>query len=137
MKIVGVFFVCIMLSACAPNSVNSLKENSAASISLDINLNYQRVYKDVLDKMYECKGEGWAGAFAQFHIRHELDSEKGEAFITYVMSNAGDQNHYLRINIKQIDNEKTHLDAYVYFSTWQKSLEKIKGWATEQLKDCG
>lgn len=81
-------------------------------------------------------GEGWAGAFAQFHIRHAVFNELREANISFVMSNLGYQNHYLHVDIRGLDDATTKLDAFVYFSTWRPTLARVQSWATDADAQC-
>ena len=126
----------IFLIGCAAGTVNELRSDPANSIHVEIKQNYQRVYKNLLEKMRECMGEGWAGAFAQFHIRHAMYNELREANISFVMSNLGQQNHYLQVDIRGLEDEKTKLDAFIYFPTWKSTLAKVQPWATDEKAKC-
>jgi len=114
MKMIAISFTAVaLLTGCAAGTVKDLKSDPANSISVEINQNYQRVYKNLLEKMQVCMGEGWVGAFAQNHIRHAMFNELQEAYISYVMSNLGYQNHYLHVDIKGYELDKTKLEAFV------------------------
>lgn len=125
-----------LLSGCAAGTVNELRSDPANSIKLEINQNYQRVYKNLLEKMQECMGEGWVGVFAQNHIRHAMFNELQEANISYVMSNLGYQNHYLHVDIKGSGRDNTKMDAFVHFSTWRSVLSRVEVWATDAKATC-
>lgn len=98
--------------------------------------NYQRVYRNLLTKFRECKGEGWAGVFADIHIVEGLYPDLGEAEISYMMSNFGTKNYYLHIDITKITANKTNVKAYIQLSTWKRSLSRIKPWATNPNASC-
>jgi len=137
MKIVVInIAVVALLTGCAAGTVKDLKSDPANSIRVQIDQNYQRVYKNLLERMQECMGEGWVGVFAQNHIRHAMYSELQEANISFVMSNLGYQNHYLHVDIKALEQEKTKLEAFVYFSTWRSALGRIEAWARDTNATC-
>jgi hypothetical protein len=116
--------------------VKELRESSSKRIEFKVEENYQRVYKNLLDKMHECIGEGWAGVFASYHIKNELYSELEEGEITFLMSNAGMQNYYMHMDVASISAEQTKVDAFVYYSTWAKNLPLIKQWASDSNSSC-
>ena len=66
----------------------------------------------------------------------QLYNELKEAYITFVMSNAGYQNHYLHIDIKSIATKQTNLQAYVYFSSWESQLPLVAQWASDSESGC-
>lgn len=136
MKKIIVILISSLLASCAASNVKELRENSSKVIEFSVEENYQRVYKNVLDKMHECLGEGWAGVFASYHIKSELYSELKEGEITFLMSNAGIQSYYLHADIFGISEEQTKVDAYAYYSTWEKSLPLIKQWASDGDSSC-
>jgi len=119
----------LFLMSCAASNIKELKEHYSKKIEFTVDNNYQRVYKNILDKMHECKGEGWAGVFASYHIQHELYNDLKEGYITFLMSNAGSQSYYMHIDVASISDEQTNVNAYVYYSTWEKNLPLVKQWA--------
>jgi len=125
-----------LLAGCAAGNVSEIRADPANAVRLDLDQNYQRVYKNVLDKMHECIGESWAGVFAQVRIRHALYSDLQEGNIGYVMDNLGVANHYLQVDIKGLPNNKTRLDAYVHFATWKPHLDRVKAWAVDGQAPC-
>ena len=136
MKNIIIISICVFLTSCAASNVKELKENPSKTIEFTIEENYQRVYKNLLEKMNECMGEGWAGVFASTHIKHELYNELKEGNITFLMSNAGSQSYYMHIDVASIADKKTRINAYVYYSTWEKNLPLVKQWAFDGNSSC-
>lgn len=126
----------LILSGCAAGSVSDLRQNHSGSSHITVDENYQRVYKNLLESMYQCYGEGWAGVFAQYHIRSELYSELDEAEISYVMTNAGMQGHYLHVDIRGVDADHSEVDTFVSLSTWERQLSRVESWARGSDVDC-
>ena len=81
-------------------------------------------------------GEGNAGPFDSQHIQTAIYSDLKEAEITYILSTMGYRSHFLHVNFKGLENDKTQLDAYVYFPTWKPFLSKIKRWAEKPEAAC-
>jgi hypothetical protein len=124
-----------ILCGCAAQTVKEVRSNPAAELHMTVDQNYQRVYKQLLEKMQECYKEGTVGAFAQMHIRTSLYNELREANISYMMTNLGSQNHYLQVDIKGM-GESTNLDAYVFFKTWSNRIPQIREWAINSDASC-
>ena len=101
-----------------------------------VDQNYQRVYRNLLTKFRDCMGEGWAGAFASFHVVEGLYPDLGEAEISHMMTNAGTKNYYMHVEIKEVTADKTSVKAYVQLSTWKRQLEKVRPWATDPAATC-
>lgn len=127
---------CVLLASCATSNVKELKRYSGNSVEFTVEENYQRVYKNLLDKIHECKGEAWAGESASYRIRDELFTELKEGHITFIMSNAGSQSYYIHIDIISIADKKTKAKAYVYYSTQKDYLPLIKQWAFDGNSGC-
>ena len=127
---------CVLLASCATSNVKELKRYSGNSVEFTVEENYQRVYKNLLDKLHECKGEVWAGESASYRIRDELFTELKEGHITFIMSNAGSQSYYIHIDFTSIADEKTKAKAYVFYSTRKDYLPLIKQWAFDGNSGC-
>lgn len=134
--IVASLTLAALLAGCAAGNVSEIRTDPANAVRIEIDQNYQRVYKNVLDKMHECIGESWAGMFAQVRIRHALYSDLQEGNIGYVMDNLGVANHYLQVDIKGLPNNRTRLEAFVHFSTWKAHLERVQAWAIDGRAPC-
>jgi len=135
-KNIAVIVICFVLTACAASNVRDLRDNSSAQMEFKVEENYQRVYKNLLDKMHECVGEGWAGVFASYHINSELYNELGEGEISFMMSNAGMQSYYMQMDVASLSEAQAKVNAYVYYSTWEKNLPLIKQWAVNGDSSC-
>ena len=136
MKKIIIISIFAFLTPCAASNVKELKDNPSKTIAFTVEENYQRVYKNILDKMHECMGEGWAGAFASTHIKHELYNDLKEGNITFLMSNAGSQSYYMHIDVASIEDKKTRINTYVYYSTWEKNLPLVEQWARDGKSSC-
>lgn len=136
MKPLATAALALVLAGCAAGNVSEIRADPANAIRMELDQNYQRVYKNVLDKMHECIGESWAGLFAQVRIRHALYSDLQEGNIGYVMDNLGQANHYLQVDIKGLPGNKTQLAAYVYFPTWRPQLDRVRAWAMNGQAPC-
>jgi len=137
MKIVILLSVIIgLLAGCAAGSVKELQSNPAKTINLELNKNYQQVYKNVLVKMQECMGEGWAGVFAQTQIKHVMYNDLQEANISYMMTNLGRNLYYLQVDIKGLSPKTTNISASVYYPTWKPSLNSVVAWAHDGNAPC-
>lgn len=124
----------IALCGCAATSIREIKSSPAATTSFETNINYQRLYKNLVTKFSECMGEGYVGGFATTHIKHALYSDLKEATISYTMDNLG-QNIYYHADI--IGTEKgSKVIAYVSLNTWKRTLDNTKNWATDADAPC-
>lgn len=124
------------LSGCAAGTVRDLKADPANAIHVEINLNYQRAYNNLVEKLRECIGEGGGGGYAEMRIRHAVLSELREANVSFVMLHLGYTHHYLLVEMKGLDEARTQLDAFVHFGTWRPVLGRIQRWATDPNAPC-
>ncbi len=106
------------------------------ALHVQIDQNYQRLYKNLLRKMDECAGEGQVGLFAQLHIKQTILSDLKEASISYMMTNLGTQSYYLHVDIHGIGEDRSKLDAYVAYSTWKDWLPRVERWARQPDATC-
>lgn len=127
---------CVFLAPCALGEIKAQKKNSANSIEFNVEENYQRVYKNLLEKMHECKGEAWVGESTRYRIKNELYDEHKKGQITFFVFNAGKQIYYIHIKIDAIGDNKTKAKAYVYYSTQEDYLPLISQWTLGGNSGC-
>lgn len=123
------------LTGCAASSPKTLKADPARKVSVQIDQNYQRVFKNVLDKFQECVGEGRIGVFADMHIKNVMLSDLKEAEISVMMTNLGNY-YYYHADIKEIAPGKTQFDAAIIYQTWSRWLDRSVAWAQNGDADC-
>ena len=125
-----------VLAGCAAGNVKQIQTEPANALHVQIDQNYQRLYKNLLRKMDECAGEGQVGLFAQLHIKQTILSDLKEASISYMMTNLGTQSYYLHVDIHGIGEDRSKLDAYVAYSTWKDWLPRVERWARQPDATC-
>jgi hypothetical protein len=130
------FITCFFVASYASGSIKEKKKNSASSVEITVEENYQRVYKKLLEKMHECKSEAWAGESASYRVKNDLRDDRKEGNITFIMSNAGSQVYYIHIKIVSIADTKTKAKAYVYYSTEEDYLPLISQWVFDDNSGC-
>ena len=130
------FITCFFVASYASGSIKEQKKKSASSVEFTVEENYQRVYKKLLEKLHECKGEAWAGELVSHRIKNDLRDERKEGYITFIMSNAGSQVYYIHIKIVSITDDKTKAKAYVYYSTKEDYLPLISQWTVAGNSGC-
>lgn len=121
-----------MLGGCAAESIKDLKESPHRSEKIVIEQNYQRTYKNLLDKVGECFSDGFGGMF----VRHVLLSDLRTASISYVHGTPVGNKYFIHIEITAIDNDRSSVDAYVYFQAMEKYLRRIPEWAIDPSAEC-
>jgi hypothetical protein len=136
MKKLILIITCVFLASCTTSSVKESKKLSASSVEFTVEENYQRVYKNLLDKTHECKGEVWAGESASYRIRDELFTELKEGHITFIVYNSGSQSYYIHTDITLIADNKTKAKVYIYKNTRKEYLPLIKQWALDGNSSC-
>jgi hypothetical protein len=129
--------VALMTAAgCTSLTVKELKDKPAASDSVIVPVNYQKLYRDLLGKMQECFQEGTAGVFSRMDLDHALYSDLGEAQITYLMTSAGIKNYLLHVDIAAKGQHAARLDTFVSLYTWKPLMEQVQRWAVDPLASC-
>ncbi|HTJ95932.1 MAG TPA: hypothetical protein VL381_00550 [Rhodocyclaceae bacterium] len=123
----------LALGGCAAASVKDLKADPAATIQFDSQLNYQRLYKNLLAKFNECVGSS-TFILSNARVEHALYSDLHEADISYVMDN---MNHNVYYHADIVGNKETsHVTAYIYFGAWKRVLDKTQAWAEDETSTC-
>ena len=125
-----------LLAGCAAGNVKQIQTEPANALHVEIDQNYQRLYKNLLRKMDECAGEGQVGLFAQLHIKQTILSDLKEASISYMMTNVGTQSYYLHVDIFGVGEDRSKFDAYVAYSTWKSWLPRVERWARNPAATC-
>ena len=136
MKTGAIVLSVVLLTGCAAGNVKQIQTEPANALHVEIDQNYQRLYKNLLRKMDECAGEGQVGLFAQLHIKQTILSDLKEASISYMMTNLGTQSYYLHVDIFGIGEDRSTLDAYVAYSTWKGWLPRVERWARQPDSPC-
>jgi hypothetical protein len=127
---------CVFLASCTTDNVKEPKKLSATSVEFTIEENYQRVYKNIFDKLHECKGEVWAGESSSYRIRDELFTDLKEGHITFIVYNNGSQSYYIHTDLTLINDNKTKAKSYIYNYTQKDYLPLIKQWARDGNSGC-
>jgi len=126
----------LLFSGCAGKNIANVRSDPSKALHIVLNQNYQQTYKNLSTKYQECMMQGWAGVFAQMHIDRQLYSDLKEGHIIHYMTNMGMKSYYVVIDIKETDNKKTLLDAYIFYSTWENVLPKIEEWSINTDSTC-
>jgi hypothetical protein len=135
-KMIACLLLAYFMTGCAARSLNDLRTKPSKSLHVEVDQNYQRLYKNLLEKMNECMTGGNISLTARFDIRHSVLSELREAQVGYYMTNYGTESYWLLVDLKGIDKDKTKLDAYVAVSTWESRLKEVEAWATDPSSTC-
>lgn len=128
--------IAVLLTGCAPGSARELKAQPGYESHAEVDVPYQRAYKNSLEKVRECIGEGAVGLFASHQIKSDIFTDLQEARISYVMLNLGQQNYYMQIDFKGLGANKTRIDAYGHSAGWRGLMDRVKVWAVDEGAPC-
>lgn len=128
--------VLLALTGCAATDTKTLKAKPSKQVTATINENYQRVYKNILDKMTECQGEGMVGIASSMQVKHTMLPDLKEAQISYTMSNLGSTSYFYHAELRGTEDGKTRITAYSGLSTWDKLVDRSLVWARDPNASC-
>jgi len=62
MRLLALASLATLITGCAASNIQDIKQDAGDTSQILVHDNYQKVYKNILENMQECLGEGWAGA---------------------------------------------------------------------------
>jgi hypothetical protein len=136
MRNVLISVVLVALTGCAATDTKTLKASPSKQVTVTINENYQRVYKNILDKMTECQGEGIVGLLSSMQVKHTMLPDLKEAEISYTMSNLGSTSYFYHAELRGTEDGKTRITVYSGLSTWNKLIDRSLVWARDPNASC-
>lgn len=134
-KLIYVALIPIFTSACAPSTAGGVRAlGPSKSVNFEAKGNYQDIYKNVLQLSKECN-DVWLGT-ANVVSEGEVQPETKTGTISVSLRGALGKSYSHVIDIKEIDNEKSLVNAFYSIGSAANQSKILKKWILEDYKKC-
>lgn len=124
----------LILSACAPATLQGLRASPEGDIKIRIDEAYQPVYRKILSNARRCYQGGLITA--QMVVQGDLYTDTQSAEITVALHGAAGINTYLGVDINALDEKTTTVHIFYALPTWKASAIAIEKWVKNNSSDC-
>lgn len=133
MKTILSIFVALSVVACAPATIEELRNDHASSYTFEIDENYQSVYRKVLSTARKCYQTGMIGG--QMVVQGDLYHDIRTGNVTVALHGFGVDTH-MTIDISALDDERTKIVVFNAFSTWDSAARAVREWVEHNSTEC-
>lgn len=121
----------ILLTGCAPSSIQRLRENSPEIIVFETEQNYQPAYRTILENMRRCHQGmiGLATVTVQGDIYNDIQSGSIAAAL-------GGNSYLLAADINAINETRTKVAVYYYNKFWKPKAIVVEAWVNNGYSEC-
>ncbi len=126
----------LLLAACAPDSLQALREDAAAKHNFKAPLGYQEVYRRVVGPMRTCYQMG--GTLGpQFLVQSDVftDTRRGEV-VLLVMTTLGTQYRFI-VDIAAEGEDRASVMTYSWSIAHVPTGALVERWVLNQDSACG
>lgn len=120
------------LSACAPATVQGLRQEHAAHRTFEIERNYQTVYRTILDRARKCHQGNYITA--QMIVQGDLYTDRGTGHVSVAMHGAAGVNTFMAMDVAAVGEGRSKVDVYAAFGT--SSAGEVEEWLLDGSTDC-
>jgi len=115
------------LSACAPATVEGLRQEHAAHRTFEIDRNYQTVYRAILDQTRKCFAGGRV-------VEGDLYTDRKSGHVALVMF--GDREVLMAADIVAQGDGRSKVDVYAAPRSWAWIAGRVEEWVRDGSTDC-
>jgi hypothetical protein len=128
-------FIFVIISACTPSTAGGVRALDASKQrSFDVEQNYQKVYRTLLEQMRYCDQANMLTANMQ--IDGDLYNDIKTGTISQTLVGIGYTNVYQVIDVKEISELNSNVKIFVSLGNPDIYANRIKGWIIDNKKDC-
>jgi hypothetical protein len=117
----------VLLQACAASGIDGVKSQHSRHETFRVEENYQSVFRRISRRVPECFSNPMAIA-AQSNLYHDI--EAGELTVGNSLGT------FLVVEVKGLGPNAAKVDVYTGVSTWDKYVERVKGWIDGTYSGC-
>ena len=134
MKKLLLVFILVLSIGCAPATIQGLRDNPAGKLIFEVDQNYQKVYRIILNK---ARNQWQAGMItAQRVVQGDLYTDIESGNITVALHWVFGIDTYLTIDIKALPDTRTKVSTYYSLSTWKSGAELVEQWVKNGSTEC-
>ena len=130
---VTLFVACVLLASCAPNTASQLRDEAAGTLSLDVEKNYQAVYRDLRAELQRCFNRGAPLATQRVDSELYTDIQQGELTVGLYASAI---DLYLLVDLFGVEPNLTHVEIRHSVRTWERYARRIGAYLTDGTPIC-
>jgi len=132
LAVIGLIF--LWLSACAPSTIQGLRENYAGKVSFEVDENYKSVYRKVLTPARDC----WQGGLitAQMVVQGDLYTDTRRGNVTVALHGGAGVDTYFTIDMMALSDIKTRVTVYHAFRNQERAARAVELWVKDNATVC-
>lgn len=134
MKILFTTFFAILIAACAPSTIEGLRENHANSYTFDVDENYHLVYRKILSTAQKCHQKGMITA--KMMVDGDLNQDSKYGSITIALHGGLGVDTHMAIDVSALGDKKTKIIVFNALSTWNSFAQAVRAWVDEDSTEC-
>ena len=124
----------LAIVACAPATIEGLRNNHANRYTFQVNENYQPVYRKILSAARKCYQTGLITA--QMVVQGDLYHDIRKGNVTVALHGGLGVDTHMAIDISSLDHEKTEIVVFNAISTWNSAAQAVREWVEENSIAC-
>jgi hypothetical protein len=124
----------LSLAACAPATLQGLRERPAGQLKFEVAKSYQPVYRTILSNARRCHQTGLITA--QMIVQGDLYTDTRTAEITVALHGGLGVDTHLGIDIKALSDESTEVRTFYALSSWKATARAVEAWVRDGSTEC-
>ena len=134
MKTIVSMFAALSVVACAPATIEGLRDDHASSYTFEIDENYQPVYRKILSTARKCYQTGMITA--QMVVQGDLYHDIRMGNVTVALHGGFGVDTHMTIDISALDDERTQVVVFNAISTWDSAARAVREWVEDNSTEC-
>lgn len=124
----------LLLGGCFPATKEALKAEAAQKWQLELQENYQAVYRRLAERMRECMQSAWIGDQVVVNADLYTDLRRAELAVEGINALTG-RRLQLLVELEALEERRTRV--LVFEPMAPKPSAIVRKWATGELQRCG
>lgn len=127
-------FIVLLVSGCAPATIDGLRKDHANQISFHVNENYQPIYRKVLSMARQCYQTGMITA--QLVVQGDLYHDIKSGSVTVALHGGFGVETHLVVDIDAIDEGASKITVYNALPSWNSASQAVREWVEDGATEC-
>ena len=133
-KIIALFLACLQTAACAPTTMQDVREKHSGEYTFAVHEPYQKVYRTILYQARKCFATGMITA--QMVVDGDLFTDLKTGNVSVALHGGAGVNTFLVIDIKESTDMSTAVTVYNSVGTWEKPAKAVEEWVIDGSTEC-
>ena len=126
--------VFLTVAACAPSTIEGLRNDHANSYEFQVNEDYQSVYRKILSAARRCYQTGLITA--QMVVQGDLYSDTRTGSVTVALHGGLGVDTHMAVDVSALDEEGTQIVVFNALRTWDSAARAVRDWVEKNSTEC-